>query len=169
MGKLKMTVVAQEAMDIGDHLMMLFSNRTFGDDPTMRLEVAKPDGPSTDGGKKARQTIALVPVADVGGKVMLGWLDVALKRVELRSFRVVRRQYHDRYGTTLVLPQQQYDKLVEVVSDLLRHRGFNVLVKDDMPARLKAAPEESRAVPWIWVAAALAVGAGGIALGALLF
>jgi hypothetical protein len=181
MGKRYMTAVAQEAMDIGDHLLLLFSKKTVGENPQMRVDVAKPDGPSTEGGKKARQTISLVPVEGVvSGKVMVGWLDVAQKRVEVRSFRVVRYQYYERYGTDFKVAQSEYEEVVEELSNFLQARGFSVAVKDEMPAgRLSATQHQgvpapigasnNDGVPWIWIAVSLVIGAGGIALGAMLF
>lgn len=180
MGKRYMTAVAQEAMDIGDHLLLLFSKKTVGENPQMRVDVAKPDGPSTAGGKKARQTISLVPVEGVSGKVMVGWLDVAQKRVEVRSFRVVRYQYYERYGTDFKVAQSEYEEVVEELSNFLKARGFSVVVKDDMPAGRLSAPQyqgvpapigasNNGGVPWIWIAVSLAIGACGIALGAMLF
>ena len=186
MGKLNMTMMAQEAMDIGDHLMLMFMKRTVGEDPKMRLDVAKPDGPSTEGGKKARQTISLVPVEGSGGKQMVGWLDVAQKRVEVRSHRVIIKQYNERYGTDMNVPQPEYDELVEALSGFLKGRGFNVVVKDDMPARRPAAQpvkvnrpggaaapapvaNDTAGPPWMWIAAAAAIAAFGVAIGAFLF
>ncbi len=181
MGKRYMTVVAQEAMDIGDHLLLLFSKKTVGENPQMRVDVAKPDGPSTEGGKKARQTISLVPTEGVSGKVMVGWLDVAQKRVEVRSFRVVRYQYYDRYGTDFNVPHSEYEEVVEELSNFLRARGFNVVVKDDTTVGRLSVPQNqampasvtttnnSGLVPWIWIVFSLIIGAVGIALGAMLF
>jgi hypothetical protein len=181
MGKRYLTAVAQEAMDIGDHLLLLFSKKTCGENPRMRVDVAKPDGPSTEGGKKSRQTISLVPVEGTSGKVMVGWLDVALKRVEVRSFRVVRFQYYNRYGTDFKVPHSEYEKVVQELSIFLRARGFDVVVKDDTPAGRLSAPQHQAAsatvaapnngggIPWIWIAVSLLIGAGGIALGAMLF
>jgi len=180
MGKRYMTVVAQEAMDIGDHLLLLFSKKTVGENPRMRVDVAKPDGPSTEGGKKARQTISLVPVEGVSGKVMVGWLDVGQKRVEVRSFRVVRHQYYDRYGTDFRVSQWEYEEIAKELTDFLHARGYHVVVKDDMPAtrpsalqhQVVSAPattSNNNGVPWIWIVVSVIIGAGGIALGAMLF
>jgi len=181
MGKRYLTVVAQEAMDIGEHLLLLFSKTTVGANPQMRVDVAKPDGPSTEGGKKARQTISLVPVESVSGKVMVGWIDVAQKRVEIRSFRMVRHQYYDRYGMDFRVSQSEYEKIVEQLSNFLRARGFYVGIKDDMPAnRISTVQRQAASVsiattknlggiPWIWIALTLLIGAGGNAVGAMLF
>ena len=161
--------------------MLLFSKTTVGENPQMRVDVAKPDGPSTEGGKKARQTISLVPVEGMSGKMMVGWLDVAQKHAEVRSFRVVRYQYYDRYGTDFKVPHSEYEEVVRELSNFLRARGFNVVVKDDTPAGRFSAPQHHTVSvsiatpnnngrsPWIWIAISLIVGAGGIALGALLF
>lgn len=181
MTKLNMTMMAQEAMDIGDHLLLMFMKRTLGEDPQMRLDVAKPDGPSTEGGKKARQPLSLVPVEGSGGKVMIGWLDVSQKRVEVRSHRVVVRQHEDRYGTELKIVQPEYDELVEDLSKFLQGRGFNVVVNDTMPKPKRAQPSPAAAVaatpanaqqggpPWLWIGVSVAIGLGGLAAGALLF
>ena len=110
---------------------------------------------------------------------------MAQKRVEVRSHRVVIKQYNERYGTDMNVIQPEYDELVEALSGFLKGRGFNVVVKDDMPARRPAAQpananrpaagaatpaaSDSSGPPWMWIAAAAAIAAFGVAIGAFLF
>lgn len=105
------TMTAREGLDAAEVVKAAFRNRTIGAITPRRLEVVEPDGPSTAGGKRARQTIRLVPAQGEGAPVMCGFLDVAKKLVELRSYTVVAQQYAERFTKQFDVTPSEYATL----------------------------------------------------------
>lgn len=86
------TMTAREGVSAAELVNAAFLRRTLGSVTPRRLEVAAPDGPSTAGGKRARQTIRLVPVQGEGAPLMCGYIDAAKKRVELRGYATLCKE-----------------------------------------------------------------------------
>lgn len=105
------TMTAQEGLDAAELVNAAFARKTIGKHTPRRLEVFAPDGPSTAGGKRARQTIRLVPLAGETGPVMCGFLDVAQKVVELRSYDTLMQQYEARFGVPCDITTDEYATL----------------------------------------------------------
>jgi len=134
----KRTVVAQAALDTSALLNMRFAPRLVGTQTKRRLTIAVPDGPSTDGGKKSRQSIVLVPAEDASaGTVMCGWLDVAQRRAELRVHGVVEAQYVARYKHEFDVPKDAYDGLLRDFKSTLEMQQIEVAIIDSVPAGLE--------------------------------
>lgn len=102
------TMTAREGLDAAELVNAAFGRRSIGKETPRRVEVIAPDGPSTAGGKRARQTIRLVPTSGEGSPVMCGFLDVAQKVVELRSYDTLCRQYEARFGARCDITQDEY-------------------------------------------------------------
>jgi len=102
------TMTAREGLDAAELVNAAFGPKTIGKQTPRRVEVIAPDGPSTAGGKRARQTIRLVPAAGDGSPVMCGFLDVAQKVVELRSYETLVQQYEARFGSACDIAQDEY-------------------------------------------------------------
>lgn len=102
------TMTAREGVDAAELVAAAFGRKTVGKLTPRRIEVATPDGPSTAGGKRARQTIRLVPASGDGSPVMCGSLDVAQKVVELRSYDVLMQQYEARFGEVCDITEAEY-------------------------------------------------------------
>lgn len=99
--------------------------------------VTVPDGPSTDGGKKVRQSVVLASVADPSaGTVMCGWLDIAQHRAELRVHEVVRSQYEARYKHDFDVAKDAYDALFRDVKTMLEMQDIVVAIIDAVPTGL---------------------------------
>ncbi|MDB4986557.1 MAG: hypothetical protein JWN04_1735 [Myxococcaceae bacterium] len=105
------TMTAQEGLDAAELVNVAFGKSSVGKATPRRLEVFAPDGPSTSGGKPVRQTIRLVPLAGETGPVMCGFLDVAQKVVELRSYDTLQQQYEARYGVPCDITAEEYTTL----------------------------------------------------------
>jgi len=105
------TMTAREGLDAAELVSAAFARKTIGQRTPRRVEVIAPDGPSTAGGKRARQTIRLVPAASDGSPVMCGFLDVAQKVVELRSFETLVQQYEARFGEPCDITRDEYTGL----------------------------------------------------------
>lgn len=113
------TMTAREGLDAADVVKAAFRNRTIGAIQPRRLEVVEPDGPSTAGGKRARQTIRLVPAQGEGAPVMCGFLDVAKKLVELRSHSAVAQQYAERFDKEFEVTASEYAALCKDLESTL--------------------------------------------------
>jgi hypothetical protein len=84
--------------------------------------VAAPDGPSTQGGKHARQTITLAPVeGQQGAIIMCGWLDVAQKQAGLRDYKAVAEQFKARTGKQIDLTPEEF---LSIINDLEKFMGI---------------------------------------------
>lgn len=107
------TLHAQMAFDLSDVFAFKFDPVRFGTRRPRRLELSKPDGPSTAGGRVARQNMVLVPVdeSSATSPIVVGWVDAANKRAELRSFRMLGKQFEARHGRGIDLEADAYDQL----------------------------------------------------------
>jgi hypothetical protein len=105
------TMTAREGVDASELVHAAFSRKTVGKLTPRRVEVVAPDGPSTAGGKRARQTIRLVPASGEGSPVMCGSLDVAQKIVELRGYEALVQQYEARFGEACDIAEAEYAAL----------------------------------------------------------
>lgn len=140
--QVKRTLVAQAAMETSDILNLRFAGRIVGTRTPRRLMVAAPDGPSTDGGKRVRQSIVLAPVQDASaGTVMVGWLDIAQKRAELRVHAVVRAQYEQRYRQAFDVPQDAYDAIMRDVQTMFQAQSIETAIITAVP---QGTPDDSR-------------------------
>ena len=113
------TMTAREGLDAAEVVKAAFRNRTIGAITPRRLEVVEPDGPSTSGGKRARQTIRLVTAQGEGAPVMCGFLDVAKKLVELRSYTAVAQQYAERFDKPFDVTPSEYAALCKDLESTL--------------------------------------------------
>ncbi len=120
------TVLAREGVNAAEVINIALRKHTLGKAVPRRVEVASPHGPSTSGGKKARQSITLVPAAGQGPAIMVGFLDVAQKGAELRDYDVVAQQYRARFGSRFEITEPEYDALTADLSRMLGTLGFQV-------------------------------------------
>ncbi len=128
------TLVAHQGVNAAEMLNTALASKTVGKAPPRRVDVAAPDGPSTDGGKRARQVIRLVP-ADGGkaGIVICGALDVAHKTLELRTYRNACTQHVERYGVAFDVVPDDYAKLLKELGAMVAALQFRVSVMQDSP------------------------------------
>ena len=133
----KRTMMAQQALETSDLLNLRFASRVVGHTVKRKLMVDAPDGPSSDGGKKVRQSIVLAPVNDAdAGTIMVGWLDIAQKRAELRLYEVVKSQYEQRYHQPFDVDKAPYDALMRDVQSMLGVQDITVAIIQDTPPAL---------------------------------
>jgi hypothetical protein len=113
------TVHAQQAFEFTEVFAYKFDPVIYGQAHPRRLKLQEPDGPSTAGGKQARQSMVLLP--DEGDrKLVVGWIDVSQKMSELRSYTVVSQQYKARFNTDLDLRKEEYEALLQDLRSFLR-------------------------------------------------
>ena len=145
----KRTQVAQSAFDFAHYFTSSFQNVVVTGTVPRRAELAAPEGMSTDGGQKARQALVLIPTAPgAGASIAIGWVEIAQKRAELRTFRVLLAMHNARFrGRPFDLDAGSYQAFFEQARQLLSACGVQVNVEDDArsvpsnrPPPLTAAP-----------------------------
>lgn len=133
------TLHAEQAVNAAELINSAFRKRVVGSVVPRRLEVAPPSGPSTSGGKKARQSITLVQTVQPGTAVMIGFLDVAQKSLGVRAYELVAKQYEARFHNAFETTQPEYEELTRELTGLLTSLGYQV--EADEPR------EEGRSAP----------------------
>lgn len=134
------TMLAREGVNASELINTAMRKRPLGRQAPRRVEVIAPHGPSTSGGKKARQSITLAPVAGAGPAIMIGHLDVAQKAAELRDHSAVAQQYRARFGSALDIDAGEYQTLVKELSGLLNTMGFAISTQVEEDAALPSDP-----------------------------
>ncbi len=114
------TINAQQAFAFADVFSYKFDAARYGPRERM-LRLVEPDGPSTAGGKQARQSLVL-EWQEGGSRLVIGWVDVPAKQAELRSYNVICRHYEARYGGTFEMSAEDYDRMISDVRSLFKHR-----------------------------------------------
>lgn len=122
------TSFSNKAAMIADLIKATFSRRSYGRAP-YRLRIDEPDGPSTGGGRQARQPISLVTNLESSPAVVCGWVDVAKKESQLRSYGVVTKRHKNRYGADLDITEEEYEGFLNELVDTLFYGGIKILVQ----------------------------------------
>jgi hypothetical protein len=137
------TVMAREGINAAEVVNTALKKKEVGKETPRRVEVIAPHGPSTSGGKKARQSITLVPVSGQGAALMCGFLDVAQKSVEIRDYAVVAEQFKKRFGTRFDVSAEEYGALFKQLGGILETLGFKLSeeVVEGAPAASSAQAE----------------------------
>lgn len=125
------TVMARQGVNAAEVVNAALKSKSVGDKTPRRVEIIAPHGPSTEGGKKGRQSITLAPVSGQGAAVVFGFLDVADKSVEFRPYQTVAKQHRARFGETFEVRPEEYDGLRRDVTQLLGNLGFQPLEDEE--------------------------------------
>jgi len=135
-----MTAFAQAALAVSDLLAAKFAGTKFGGSVPRVVKVQAPQGPSTGGGKKARESIVLMPESgDSSQALTAGFIDVGLRAVELRTFEAVAGPYKERFGRVLDLPKPEYEKFIADLKGFLGGEGYVIKMVDADAVAAKAA------------------------------
>lgn len=118
------TMTALEGLNAAEIVSAAFARKTIGALTPRKLEVVAPDGPSTSGGKRARQTIRLVPATGGGPAVMCGALEVAQKVVALRTHAGVAQHHEKRFGTPFDVTADEYAAMCKELEGTLGMLGY---------------------------------------------
>jgi len=124
------TLHAQQALELADLFAYKFGPSAFNG---RRLRLMEPDGPSTAGGKLARQSMVLVADDPDGTNLLVGWVDAAAKQGELRSYGVLAQQFQARHGRTLDLDRQRYEALTKDIETFLKIQKIELKRIDSAP------------------------------------
>lgn len=161
------TIHAQQALEFTDVFDFKFGPAVYGVRRPRRLELSKPDGPSTAGGRLARQNMVLIPVDETkASPIVVGWVDVSNKKGELRSFRMLGKQFEARHHRGIDLEADAYSKLEEELQSFCDLQKID-LARVDAPvgptnpdALVERGPRESSAPMFIMLVLGILLGFG---------
>ncbi|MFB1478947.1 hypothetical protein [Corallococcus sp. RDP092CA] len=164
------TMFATHSALLAERLKAELQHKIYGRTPHRILRVDEPEGPSTAGGRQARQAISLVDRKGVAPALVAGWVDVAKGQASLRNHEAVAKRYEFQHGTPLELVPEEYEKFLADVDEVLRTAAIQVriLVPDESaPTRATVGQQTPRAtgVAARWVLL-LVLGAFLLGLGA---
>ncbi|NBD12001.1 hypothetical protein [Corallococcus silvisoli] len=150
------TMFATHSALLAERLKAELQHKIYGRSPHRILRVDEPEGPSTAGGKQARQAISLVDRKGTAPALVAGWVDVAKGQASLRNHEAVAKRYEFQHGSPLELAPEEYEKFLTDVDEVLRTAAIQVriLVPDESaPTRATVGPQSPRAtgVPGRWV------------------
>lgn len=112
---------------LSDLIGIKFAESRFGTTKPRVLRVTEPDGPSTDGGLKARQSLLLVPEGSdtTASSIVVGWIDTSKRSAELRSYQAISQAYQARYGSQPDLSRGEYERCVQELHEFFRAQAID--------------------------------------------
>lgn len=123
------TYHANQAVHLSDLINLRFSTERYGTVNPRFIKVTEPDGPSTDGGRKARQAIMLCAQGDPDDRgIVSGHISIKPPHADLRSYAYVKSQYEARYKRDIDISRNEYNRLLDQLQDYLRAQGYNTSV-----------------------------------------
>lgn len=122
------TTFSNQAAMIADVLRDRFARKVYGRNPNRVLRVDEPEGPSTSGGRQARQPLLLVPRKGSAPPILCGWVDVARREAQLRGHESAARRFQAQHGTPLDVFPADYERFIDDMVDTLHSGGIRVRV-----------------------------------------
>ena len=148
------TRVANQAASLADTVKDGFEDFHMGAGDYV-VELSMPDGPSTGGGKQARQSLRLVPRRKGYSIVIAGTVDPVLSTAELRTFDHVAILHELRFQKPLEISGEEYADFLakaDVVLNLARVKGTRVGPSAELLAQRRARRRVSMPVLLLFVA-----------------
>ncbi len=145
------TMFANHSALLAEQLRSALASKMYGRGPHRVLRIDEPEGPSTAGGKLARQAISLVPRKGTGPSVMCGWVDVSKREAQLRNFEGVAKRYETHHGQPLEMQAEEYERFLADVEEVLAKAVIKVrlIVPEEQGAVrvMPTAPARRKGVP----------------------
>ncbi|MBZ4418421.1 hypothetical protein [Myxococcus sp. RHSTA-1-4] len=113
------TMFANHSALLAEQLRGAMSSKMYGRGPHRVLRIDEPEGPSTAGGKLARQAISLVPRKGNSPSLICGWVDVSKREAQLRNFEAVAKRYESHHGVPLEMQAEEYERFLRDVEEVL--------------------------------------------------
>lgn len=166
------TYHANQAVHLSDLINLKFSPERFGTDNPRYVRVTEPDGPSTDGGRKARQAIMLCAQSDPEDRgIVCGHIAILTQEAELRSYAYVKKQFETRFRRDIDISRGEYNRLLEKLQQFLMTQEYRSSILNTprngsfiQPAKSSSAPQATAAPissgSGTWLAIALSFGFG---------
>ena len=164
----KRTYHASQAVHMSDLLNLRFAKERFGTERPRHLRVREPDGPSTAGGRRARQAIVLVDFQDDGKSTLVcGFIDTVAKKAELRGYPMVKHAYEQRFGIGIDITRGEYGRMMSMLQDFMAGQGIETRLVNEPPPRtatVRPTAPPKVVVPrgptpgWVWATAGFILG-----------
>lgn len=151
---------AQMGSKLGDLIELRFGQVLYG---SRRLVLTRPDGPSTSGGRQARQNVLLVdaraPTSQ--GSLVIGWIDLAQNRGALKSWErmfqdVGRGHTKPQTSEQLGITPAEYKRALETFSSFVRMQ--DIAIRFTSAQETPSVQHAPQAVPWGRLCAAFVSG-----------
>lgn len=120
------TMFANHSALLAEQLRSAMASKMYGRGPHRVLRIDEPEGPSTAGGKLARQAISLVPRKGSAPSVMCGWVDVSKREAQLRNFESAAKRYESHHGEPLEMQPEEYERFLRDVEEVLTQAVIKV-------------------------------------------
>jgi hypothetical protein len=121
------TKVSNAAIALSDMYEVHCATLLLQGDVPRRPVLSIPEGPSTEGGKLARQHITLEPDGVPAANVTVGWVDLPTHRASLKTFPCLLEAHRARFGSKpFPLDGVGYEKLLEITMAFLQDQGFTI-------------------------------------------
>lgn len=143
---------ASEALHLSDLINVKFAGNRYGTEVQRSLRVTEPDGPSTDGGRKARQAILLQHPTDERRNLICGFINSAKRFCEVRSFQVVSEAHRRRHEEAVDISSGEYRRFTSDLKAFLEAHNFefrieNAPVRPRAPSTVRPTPAPIPATP----------------------
>lgn len=164
------TTFSNQAAIFADVLRERFSRKVYGRNPNRVLRVDEPEGPSTAGGRQARQPLLLVARKGSAPPIVCGWVDVPRREAQLRGHESAARRFQAQHGAPLDVFPADYERFIDDMVETLHSGGIRVrvLMPDEPHSAAEGGPGHSPrhvSLP-SWLIALLV--ASGVVLGAVI-
>lgn len=162
----KRTQVAQSAFDFARYFSSVFDGVRVGGAVLRSPRLVVPEGMSTAGGKRARQSIVLASEDPGAPSITVGWVDIGERRASLRTYRYLETMHQERYkGRGFDVEQRGYVGFFDQAKGFLESCGFGVTVENEgvprslPPSRITPDSGSSSTVVGLMVFSAFMLGA----------
>lgn len=172
-GESNRTMFATHASLFAERLQDKFAKKIYGRTPHRVLRIDEPEGLSTAGGRLARQSISLISRKGKEPSIVCGWVDVSKNEAQFRGHESMARRFEAHHGTPLDLSQEDYERCIDDLVQVMVAGGIKVrvLVPDEAsPVQPASPPPEVRKqgiAPWMMIVLGTVTFALGLLVGRL--
>ncbi len=126
MTQAKHTQFAMKALDMAEMFKIYVGAKALEGPTKYSVELGKPDGPSTGGGKQAMQPIKLMPQGD-GTTLVAGHANQVERRAELRTYDFLAQSHAQRFpGADFPIERKAYDDLLARLEQFFKDQALQV-------------------------------------------
>jgi hypothetical protein len=127
----KRTQVAQSLVDFGKYFDTIFARTRVGGAIPLRPVLVVPEDMSTDGGKRARQSVTLQPEVPGPAALTVGWIDIPGRQAMMRTYNAVASMQRQRFpGRPFDVDRGSYELFQKQFTDLVKTCGLAAQIED---------------------------------------
>lgn len=137
------TFHAMAALELSTLFGHSFGRTTFGITPKYRVKMTQANAQSTRGGALARQSILLYVDGNDLQNIVIGFVESAKQRAELRSYALMNRIFEERYRRGFDMVETEYEKLLTRIREFADVQGINVRTQHELARFEQPSPRTS--------------------------